>query len=132
MNVYQKYQTQMVTTMTQGESLLMLYDGAIKQIDIGRNAIEASNIEEMDTALKKAERIVRYLRSILDEKYTVSSSLAKLYDFFNIQLVMANVKKDVKPLDEIRPLILELRDTFEQCNKISRVGRGNASVGNMV
>ena len=132
MNVYQKYQQQMVTTMTQGESLLMLYDGSIKQIDIARNAILVKNIDDMDIALQKAEKIVRYLRSILDFRYPVSGSLAKLYDFFNTQLVMASIKKDVKPLDDIRPLLMELRDTFDQCNKINRVSRTNATVGNVV
>lgn len=132
MNPYQKYQQSMVSTMTQGESLLMLYDGALKQIDIARNAMVTGNTAEMDIALEKAEKIVCYLRSILDFRYPVSGSLSKLYDFFNTQLVMASVKKDTKLLDDIRPLVQELRDTFDQCNKINRVSRTSPSVGNVV
>ncbi len=132
MNPYQKYQQQMVTTMTQGESLIMLYDGAIKQIDIAKAAIRAGHMEEMDKALTKAEKIVRYLRGILDHRYGVSANLSKLYEFFDNQMVMASVKKDAKLLDEIRPMLQDLRDTFSQCDKINRVSRTSQSIGSMV
>ena len=135
MNPYQKYQQQMVTTMTQGESLMMLYDETLKQMDVAKNAIVTGKTKEMDAALEKAEKIVRYLRSILDFRYPVSNSLSKLYDFFNTQMVMASVKKDAKPLDDIRPLVQELRDTFDQCDKINRVRRSaqvTGTVGNVV
>ncbi len=132
MNPYQKYQQQMVTTMTQGESLIMLYDGALKQIDIARNAIRTGKTEEMDKALTKAEKIIRYLRGILDHRYGVSGGLSKLYEFFDSQLVMASVKKDAALLDEIRPMLQDLRDTFSQCDKINRVGRTAQSIGSMV
>ena len=55
MNPYQKYQNQMVNTMTQGESLMMLYDGTLKQMDIARRAITEGKTAEMDVALKKAQ-----------------------------------------------------------------------------
>ncbi len=131
-NPYQKYQQQMLTTMTQGESLLMLYDGAIKQIDVAKAAIQAGRLDEMDKALTKAEKIVRYLRNILDHRYSVADGLSKLYEFFDQQMVMASVKKDAKLLDEIRPMLQELRDTFSQCDKINRVSRTSQSIGSMV
>ena len=132
MNPYQKYQNQMVNTMTQGESLIMLYDGTLKQMDIARRAITEGKTAEMDVALKKAQKIIQYLRSILDSRYPVSDSLSKLYVFFNTQLVMASVKKDVNIIDEIRPLIQELRDTFDQCDKMNRVSRTHVSMGSVV
>lgn len=127
MNPYEKYQQQMVTTMTQGEMLLKLYDEALKQIEIARAAIKDGKIPEMDKAITKTEQIIRYLRKTLDFRYPISGNLAKLYDFFNTQLVMANVKKDTKPLDDIQPLIAELRDTFSQCAKIDRANRTSSA-----
>lgn len=137
MNPYQKqqqkYQQQMVNTMTQGEMLIMLYDGCLKQIDIARNAISEGNIAEMDVAIEKAEKIVRYLRSILDLRYPVSANLSKLYDFFNTQLVMASIKKDAGILNEIQPLIRDLRDTFETASKLERNSRaGHPPIGSVV
>lgn len=132
MNPYEKYQQQMVTTMTQGDMLLKLYDETLKQIDIARVAIGEKRIKDMDKAIDKAEQIVRYLRSMLDFRYPVSNQLSQLYDFFNTQLVMANVKKDVQPLDDIQPLIRELRDTFDQCVKIDRANRTGMAAQNAV
>lgn len=123
MNPYEKYQQQMVTTMTQGDMLLKLYDETIKQMEIARAAIAAGQISEMDKAIGKAEQIVRYLRKTLDFRYPVSNNLAKLYDFFSTQLVMANVKKDAAHLDDIQPLVAELRETFAQCAKLDRADR---------
>lgn len=132
MNPYEKYQQQMVTTMTQGDMLIKLYDEVIKQIDIARASIGASKVTEMDAALNKAKKIIQYLQKSLDQRYSVSSNLKKLYEFFGTQIVMANVKKDVKLLDDIEPLILDLRNTFEQCDRQTRVGRTSFAAGNVV
>lgn len=132
MNPYEKYQQQVVTTMTQADMLLKLYDEAIKQIGIARVAIEEKKIEPMAKALDKAEKIIRYLQNTLDFRYPVSENLSKLYSFFNTQLVLANVKKDAQPLNDIEPLIQELRDTFFQCDKINRAERTSVAVGDVV
>ncbi len=123
MNPYETYRKQMVSSMTQGEMLLKLYDETLKQIDIARVSIDKGEITAMDAALKKSQRIVRHLRDTLDFRYPVSNDLSKMYDFFSRQMVEANVKKSKKPLDDIAPMIRELRDTFNECDKISRVNR---------
>lgn len=122
-NPYQKYQEQMVTTMTQGDMLMKLFDESLRQIELARNAIENQNIPEMDKANQKAQRIFSYLRSCLDFRFPISNNLSNFYDFFNQQLVASNVKKDVKPLDDIAPLVMELRNTFEQADKMDRSSR---------
>lgn len=133
MNPYEQYQQQVVTTMTQGDMLLKLYDEIIKQIGVAKQCIVAGRVEEMDKAISKAEEIVRYLRSMLDFRIPVSANLAKLYDFFNTQLVAANVKKDTQPLDDIVPLVQDLRATFDECARLDRAKRtGRPAVGNVV
>ncbi len=132
MNPYEKYQQNMVATMTQGEMLLKLYDETLKQMDIARASIRSGKIPVMDAAIQKTERIFRYLRSALDFRFPVSNNLAKLYDFFGTQLVMASVKKDVKHLDDIEPLVRELRDTFDQAARIDRASRTGLAVGDVV
>lgn len=132
MNPYEKYQQQMVTTMTQGDMLLKLYDETLKQIGIAKQAMNENKIEEMAKALGKTEKIIRYLKDTLDHRFPVSANLAKLYDFFNMQIVMANVKKAAQPLNEIEPLIQELRDTFAECDKMGRTERAATAVGDVV
>lgn len=132
MNPYEKYQQQVVTTMTQGDMLIKLYDETVKQIQIARASIQSEKITEMDAALTKAVKIIRYLRSTLDFRFPISNNLSKLYDFFDNQLVMASVKKDVHILDDIEPLVYDLRSTFDQCDKMSRANRASSAVGKVV
>ncbi len=132
MNPYEKYQQQMVTTMTQGEMLLKLYDETLRQIDLAKVHIQSGNLSEMDKNIAKAQRILRHLRDNLDFRYSVSRNLSQLYDFFNRELMFANIRKDCKPLDDIRPLILDLRNTYEQCDKLERSARNQAVGANFV
>ncbi len=132
MNPYEKYQQQMVTTMTQGEMLLKLYDETLRQIDLARNCIQTKDIAGMDKAISKAQKIIHYLRGNLDHRYSVSGNLSKLYDFFSGELMGASIKKEVQPLDDIQPLILDLRNTFEQCDRIERSNRTGHATANVV
>ncbi len=127
MNPYEKYQQQMVTTMTQGEMLLKLYDETLRQIDLAKSYIQADNVEEMNKSLSKAQKIIRHLRDNLDFRYPISHNLSQLYDFFYRELMFANIRKDCKPLNDIRPLILDLRNTYEQCDKIDRSNRSKGA-----
>jgi flagellar protein FliS len=49
-----------------------------------------------------------------DKGGEIAVNLERLYVFFLEQLGEANVKKDVKPLLEIKPLVIDLRNTWEQ------------------
>lgn len=120
MKPFEQYQQQMLTTMTQGDLLLKLFDETIRQIDRARAAIKNDDITEMENSIGKSLRIIRHLRGSLDRRYPVSLNLSQLYDFFDRQLVMANIKKDTALLDEVEPLILELRGTFAECDRIER------------
>lgn len=126
-NPYEQYQQQVFTTMTSGDMLNKLYDAMLQQLQNAKKAIAAADISSMDKALNKAIDINRYLRKSLDYRYPVSYSLAKLYDFFDSQMVNANVRKDAALLGEIEPLIADLKDTFDQCDKIDRANRRTTS-----
>ena len=120
-NPYSKYQEQSVMTMTHGEMLTKLYEETIKQIHTAIRAIQANDASMANLCLQKSQRIIAYLQATLDMKYPISANLASLYVFFNEQLIRANIKKEVKPLEDILPLIEELRDTFVQADKLARM-----------
>lgn len=132
MNPYEKYQQQMVSTMSQADMLLKLFDEALKQIDIAKASIERNDIAQMDKSIDKTKRIIQYLRSCLNLKYPVSENLKSLYMFFESELVMASVKKDISHLNDIEPLIKDLRDTFNQCARIDRADRSMNMVADVV
>ena len=120
LNPYQKYQQQSVMTMTPGEMLLKLYDEVITQLTAVRQFNEEKDYEKSNASLKKAQRIIRYLDQTLDPQYEISGSLSALYDYFIRRLVDANLHKDNAPIDEVLPMISDLRDTFAQADKNSR------------
>ena len=119
-NPYQQYQRQSVMTMTQGEMLTKLYDEVIKQMSGAKICLTEKDLSGVNNALQKAQRILFYLKSTLDFKYEISGNLDALYDFFIERIVQANLKKDAAILDEIIPMIEDLRDTFVQADSNAR------------
>lgn len=117
-NPYSKYQEQSVMTMTHGDMLLKLYEGAVRQITLGIAAIETQDYSSANTALQKAQNIVAYLSSTLDKKYEVSAQLDSLYEYFNHVMLEANMKKDPSKLPEIIEMLNELKETFAQADRM--------------
>ncbi len=126
-NPYESYKKQSVMTMTPGDMLLMLYDEAIKECTVAKIALEKKNYSEVNRAMQKVQRILVHLKDTLDFKYEISNNLAALYDYFIRQTTTANIKKDGAPLDEIIPMLQELRDTYSEADKRSRSGSGAGS-----
>ncbi|MEG0542392.1 MAG: flagellar export chaperone FliS, partial [Angelakisella sp.] len=86
-------------------------------------SIEEKDISATNKSLQKTQRILNYLDSTLDMRYEVSGSLSTLYEFFIHQTVTANVRKDSALLTEIIPMVQELRDSFVQAEKLSRISQ---------
>ena len=119
---YQKYQQQSVMTMTQGEMLTKLYDEIIKQLSAAKQFIAQENPEEVNKALQKAQRILAHLQVTLDWKYEVSESLGALYDYFIRRIIEANLHKEEAPIEEVLPMITDLRETFIKADRTARCG----------
>ncbi len=128
-NTYNKYASQSVMTMTHGEMLTKLYEAIILNMNLAIKGISEKDIPATNVALQKAQKILSYLTVTLDRQYPVANNLAALYDFFNRQLIAANVKKDASMIQEIVPMVEELRDVFIQGDKLSRMESSAASSG---
>ncbi len=122
LNPYQKYQQQSVMTMTQGEMLTKLYDEIIKQLSAAQQFLVQENPEEVNKALQKAQRILAHLQITLDRKYEISESLDALYDYFIRRIIDANLHKDTAPIEEVLPMIADLRETFIKADRTARCG----------
>lgn len=121
-NPYESYKKQSIMTMTPGDMLLTLYDEILKQGETAKVAMERKEYGEVNRALQKAQRILNHLKATLDFKYDIAKNLDALYDYFIQQIVCANIKKDPSLLDEILPMIKDLRDTYCEADKRSRSG----------
>ena len=113
-NPYQAYQQNSVMTASPQELTLMLYNGCLKFIKLGKKAMAASQIEDKNTNLIKAQAIIQELRYTLDPSIELSASLADLYDYMYNRLVESNMKNDMALLEEVEGYVVELRDTWKQ------------------
>ena len=120
-NAYSEYKKQSLQTLTPMEIVVKLYDEAEKQMNIAIIAIDEKNDASANKPLQKTQDIVNALRSVLDMKIPMSKDLDALYDFFNRQLVTANVKKDTNMIKELLPMFADLRDAFAQVAAMPRV-----------
>lgn len=108
------YKQNSVVTATPEELTLMLYDGAIKFMNISKYSIENKDLERAHTSLIRAQDIINELNYSLDMKYDISKEMRNLYDFISSNLVDANIKKDIVPLEEALVITHELRDTWKE------------------
>lgn len=110
------YRKTQIETASPEALILMLYDGAIRFIGQAEIAFEEKNIEQISNLLLRIQAIFTELLTALDKDKggEIAVNLERLYVFFLEQLSEANVKKEVKYLLEIKPLIIDLRNTWEQ------------------
>jgi flagellar protein FliS len=124
MNTQTQAQTQalylkmQVNTASPGDLILMLYNGCIKFMKQGLEAIKRRDFEVKNENIKKAQDIIDELVIALNMKYDIAKQLASLYDFINRQLVEANVKLNEQSLEVAIDMITELRDTWAEANKM--------------
>lgn len=109
-------------TMTQGDMINLLFDETINRLNKGLISLEQNDYEGSNTHFKKAQAIITHLSSTLDPQYEVSAGLDSLYEYFNYQILQANVKKDPGPVTEVLPMITELKEAFSQADKSVRMG----------
>lgn len=119
----QNYKAQSLTTMTQGELLLLLMDELVKRLMRSDIALEQGDMKLFETSIQRCIDIVRYLDDTLDRRYEVSRGLHRLYDFFCYDLNRISLGRNKKELDKLRPMITDLRDTFRIAEKNAAGGR---------
>ncbi|HBQ25186.1 MAG TPA: flagellar export chaperone FliS [Syntrophomonas sp.] len=129
---YDNYKKTTVETAAPGKLLLMLYDGAIRNIDNAKEAIRQKDINMAHNQIIKAEDIVLELTASLNMDYEVSNHLSRLYEYLHYQLVQANLEKDIQKLNEVREFLADLRNTWEEAMKKTAVSsrRENPSRSN--
>lgn len=114
---YNNYKKATVESTSPGKLLVMLYDGAIRNVDTAKKAIENKDMNTAHQQLVNAQDIILELISTLNMDFEISQSLFSLYEYLHYQLVQANLKKDVQLLDEVRTFLVELRNTWEEAVK---------------
>ncbi len=117
-NALNQYKQNAVFTATPEELTLMLYDGCIKFMNMAKYHIENGNIQKSHESLIRAQNIIYELIGTLDYKYEIASNFRKLYDFVLSRLIDANLRKEVKPIEEALEIVTELRNTWKEAMSI--------------
>jgi flagellar protein FliS len=111
-----QYREMEVKTADQFELVLLLYKGAIQNLNLAKQHILQKNIEKRLKALNKAAAMIGELQTALDFKRggEIASSLSQLYNYMLNQIWVANSNQDPSPLDEVVKLLQTLQSAWEQ------------------
>ena len=119
-NSYGVYKNNSVNFASKEQMLLMLLDGAVKFAKRGKLAIQEKDIKMAHDSITRTQDIFTELKVTLD---TSAGEWAKqmfnIYSFINERLLQANIKKDEAIMDEVIPLIEEVRNTWNEAYKLS-------------
>lgn len=117
-NPFNEYKKTQVATANQGTLIVMLYDGAIKFLNIAVENMQPKTYDLVNANIIKAQDIITELLLSLNMKDggEVSQNLFGLYLYFKKTLLEANIKKDA---NLIKPVIIMLKDLRDAWDKVS-------------
>lgn len=120
-NAYSQYKSNSVNFASKEQLLLMLLDGAVKFSKIARQAILDKNISLANDNIKKTQNIFYELIYSLDlsKAGDWGNNMVSVYRFIIDRLIQANIKKELAIMDEVIPLIEEVRSLWNDTYKAS-------------
>lgn len=119
-NAYNAYQKTNVSTASQGRLVVLLYEGAIKQLTTAislfeeNGKIKAANIEKYGICIQKAQAIITELQVSLDMEKggEIARNLMSLYLFFNEELVTASITQNKEKAAFVLRMMSELAESW--------------------
>lgn len=121
-NGYNIYKDNSVNYASKEQLLLMLMDGAVKFAKRAEIALNEKNVKAAHENLVKTQDIFVEFMATLDRgagEWAVQ--LFKVYDFIRDKLIEVNLKKDIGILQEIMPLIQDIRDMWYEAYSVNKV-----------
>ena len=118
------YKKQQILTATPETLTLMLYNGCLKFIKEGSDALAEKNYEAANISLQKAQTIISEFRVTLNMDYEISHQLMPLYNYAYDRLVEGNLDNNFDAIKEATDIITELRDAWAQAMKKAREEKG--------
>jgi flagellar protein FliS len=107
-----------VNTTSQGDILLLLYEGALKFLGQAKEKIAARDYAQKGILISRALDILAELQSSLNAQKggELADNLQKLYFICSTKLLQANLKMDTAIIDEVMRILAGLRDAFRAAN----------------
>lgn len=120
-----QYKQTSITTANRGQLLILLYEGAIKNVKKAMIAMDKKDIPGKGVAIGKAHDIVNELANTLDFEVggDIARNLERLYNFITEQLVKANLENNKQCLETVQKLMETLlsgwREAVSQTNGVN-------------
>lgn len=114
---YQQYKKQNVMMANPMELVIMLYNGAIKQLRLSEIEIGNANLEAANEHLQAAQDIVMELMMGLDLSYGIAQDLLRLYEYVHHEIVGINASKNAGGIEPVVQIMTQLRDAWERVHR---------------
>lgn len=110
------YRNAHIETATPERLLVMLYDSALKYLNLGLQALEKKDREGIHRNLLKVQAILLELMSVLNIEVggEMATQLYSLYDYMYRQLIAANTQQEAAPVQEVIELLTPLRSAWQE------------------
>jgi len=117
---YSAYRDTNVKTASQGKLIVLLYEGAVRQLSTAASyfnstgKIDPTHIEKFNACILKTQEIITELQVSLDmdKGGDIAKSLMALYVYFNKELLDANISQDRKKIDFVLNMMNQLCDAW--------------------
>lgn len=117
-NPYDTYKQNNIKMASKEQLLLMLLDGAVKSAKLSKLAIQNKNMEKAHRELMRVQNIFTELLTTLDrDAGDFTEDLVRIYTFCKDKIYEANIKKDVAIIEEVLPVIEDVRDMWYAVNE---------------
>jgi len=118
------YQQISINTAPPEKLLVMLYSAALKNLQQGKKAIEDKQYDVANQKLCRVQDILAELNNSLDMEKggQIASNLRALYEFYEGEVVKANLKKDTSYLQPVQEFLQSYRDMWIEVARIVRMG----------
>lgn len=118
-NASRTYLVAQVQSATPGGLIVLLYDGLLRFTQEAEERFAENNpasLRQAAEAVRRATDILTELVSCLREEHNpeLCSNLSQLYSFFATELSRALHNRDAAIITKIIPLIIQLRDTWQE------------------
>ncbi len=114
-SIVSRYQTVQITTSSPGETLVALYDGLFRFLNLARFGLtNKEHRARAGEAISKAHAIVSEFLVALDPSHApeLCTNLTRVYNFCLERLVEANIQNDPRMIDEVIRVLAPLREGF--------------------
>ncbi|MCR4930239.1 MAG: flagellar export chaperone FliS [Lachnospiraceae bacterium] len=109
-----------ITSANSTELIEILYEMLLEYVDDAKAAIEKNDINEIHDSIRKARGCLRELMESIDFEYDIAGYFMSLYAYVNKELLLAEIRKDVKIFDNVKVVIEPLRDTYIELAKLDK------------